>query len=119
MAKLWDSELGYMMENYEEKWPMMVYMHKYLALTSRDGRRKKAKAERRAKMKMSTTDKAIKPKELAGAGLDAKHDSNRTVSLKRQLYGVICHGELKVAYFRKPITPRDRLRLIRSPLLDR
>jgi hypothetical protein len=90
MAKLWDSKLGYMMENYEEKWPMMVYMHKYLALTSRDGRRKKAKADRRAKMKMSAIDKAVKPKEPANADIDTKHGSSRTVS-KRQLHGIVYH----------------------------
>ena len=105
MAKLWDSKLGYMMENYEENWPMMVYIHKYLAHTSRDGRRKKAKADRRAKMKMSRIDKAFKPEEEpADADIDTKHGSDCTVSLKRQLSGVVCHS--KIVYFRKPITPQ-------------
>jgi hypothetical protein len=35
MPKLWDSKLGYIMEKYEQQWPMMVYMYKYLTHTSR------------------------------------------------------------------------------------
>jgi hypothetical protein len=45
-AKLWGSKLKYIMENYEEQWPMMVYMHKHLAYTSRRRRRKRMKAEK-------------------------------------------------------------------------
>jgi len=33
-----------MMENYEHQWPLMIQMHKYLAHTSKDGRRKHRKA---------------------------------------------------------------------------
>jgi len=37
--KLWESKIGYMMSNYEEQWPMMVYIQKYLGKRRRQQRK--------------------------------------------------------------------------------
>jgi len=44
--ELWGTEVKYIMENYEKQWPMMVYVHKHLAHTSRRRRRKRKKVEK-------------------------------------------------------------------------
>lgn len=47
--ELWESKIEYMMENYEEQWPMMVYMHKYLGHHARTRQRKHSKENQRSK----------------------------------------------------------------------
>ncbi|KIM87212.1 hypothetical protein PILCRDRAFT_4403 [Piloderma croceum F 1598] len=71
--ELWESKIGHMLDNYEQQWPMMVYMHKYLA----HGRRKQ-KAD--LNVDNLATDEESMPEAVVHADADAKRGSSYLVS---------------------------------------
>ena len=75
-VKLWESKIEHMMDSYEQQWPMMVYMHKYLA----HGRRKQKAAGRDLNVDNLATDEASMPEAVVHADTDAKPGSSSLVS---------------------------------------
>ena len=73
IAKVWESKLlEVLLENYDEQWPMMVYMSKYLACTSKNGRRKHKK----------------KQESTAEVPTDGKADEDRTPDVNISIRGL-------------------------------
>jgi hypothetical protein len=110
IAKLWDSNLGYMMEHYEVQWPMMVYMVKYLTHSSRAGQRKRKKASQRPKMENKEREERNISEEGERVDADTEQRSSGLVSLVPQLGDIACHSE--TARRRYLMTPLARLRLL-------
>jgi len=77
-----------MMENFEQQWPMMVYMHKYLA-----HRRKQKAARRGLNVDKLATDEASMPEAVVHADTDVKRGSSSLVS--PIIGGIISHPEFE------------------------
>ena len=103
-VKLWESKIGHMLDNYEQQWPMMVYMHKYLA----HGRRKQ-KAD--FNVDNLATDEESMPEAVVHADADAKRGSSYLVS--SIIDDIISHPEFE---FYRYLMMMACLCLIQNPL---
>jgi hypothetical protein len=101
-----------MLDNYEQQWPMMVYMHKYLA----HGRRKKRKAAKRdLNVDNLTTDEGSMSEAVVHADTDAKRGCSSLVS--SIIDDIISHPEFE--FYRYLMTIMTCLCLIHNPLPGR